>query len=358
MPPARPLLLTLLAAAALTAPAGAAGHDPARCRILDVPVALGDGGPRGTIHGRLCTPRGVRPRVVQLLVHGITYTSEYWDWPGHAGRYSYVAAMHRAGYATFAIDRIGVRRSAHPEGARVTFAANVATLRAVARRLRRGSRTWRGYEHVVLVGHSYGSAIGRAVAATSAGIDGLVASAWTNRADRAALGASATCFAPAGGLTGYLTFAPGCRARLFFHRANAERRVLAEDEALKSTVTGAELASVFQADRGADGWSRRVTVPVLAAVGRLDATYCGDGGSDCARARALHAAERPFWAGTRSLTTFVLPRSGHNLNLHRNARRFFAATACWLRRRFPVERPAGRRPLCTPAAARALYPGP
>jgi pimeloyl-ACP methyl ester carboxylesterase len=355
MPLARLLLLAVLAAAALTAPAEAARDDAARCRALEVLVPLGDGGPRGTIHGRLCTPRGVRPRVVQLLVHGITYTSEYWDWPGHAGRYSYVAAMHRAGYATFAIDRIGVRRSSHPESTRVTFAANVAAIRAVARRLRRGSRA---YEQVVLVGHSYGSATGRAVAATPGGVDGLVASAWTNQADTAALGSSVPCFAPARGLAGYLILAQGCRARLFFHRANAERRVLAEDEARKSTVTGAEAASVFQVDRGADGWSRRVTVPVLAAVGRRDAIYCGEGGSDCAGARALHAAERRFWAGTRSLTTFVLPRSGHNLNLHRNAQRFFAATACWLRRRFPVERPPGQRSVCTGAAARTLYPSP
>ena len=65
------------------------------------------------IGATLCVPCNSTTSKLQILTHGIGFTSSYWDFaPGH----TYVDAATKAGYATFAYDRLGVGVSSkeHP----------------------------------------------------------------------------------------------------------------------------------------------------------------------------------------------------------------------------------------------------
>jgi pimeloyl-ACP methyl ester carboxylesterase len=124
--------VTTAAAALLTVialPATAAAAQTPVCRDVKVPVTLVPGTPADqTIYGQLCSPAGGPSKVLQVLVHGVTYDHHYWDLPGFGGRYSYVRYMAAAGYSTLAIDRIGSGRSSHPPGALITAVSNADVL--------------------------------------------------------------------------------------------------------------------------------------------------------------------------------------------------------------------------------------
>jgi pimeloyl-ACP methyl ester carboxylesterase len=101
----------LLASLTAAMPAEAAAIS---CTDADLPVSgpglppLVPGAP-ATMRGRLCLPAGAGPNTdvpdtAQLLVHGGTYNSAYWDLPYQPGRYSYQRDMAAHGYATFAAD--------------------------------------------------------------------------------------------------------------------------------------------------------------------------------------------------------------------------------------------------------------
>jgi hypothetical protein len=57
---------------------------------------------------------------VQVLTHGATLDSTYWDF---ATDYSYINAAAAAGYATFSYDRLGVGNPAHPDPIQTVQAA-------------------------------------------------------------------------------------------------------------------------------------------------------------------------------------------------------------------------------------------
>src|SRR5262249_16938746 len=86
------------------------------CSMLTIRVPSVDGGPLDwKMAGTLCHPENApMPHTVQLLVHGATYTRAVWDWPQNPSTYSYVQAAVNAGYATFAVDRLGHGESTHP----------------------------------------------------------------------------------------------------------------------------------------------------------------------------------------------------------------------------------------------------
>lgn len=327
----RLLALAGLLTVAVAAPAHAA------CVPVRTPATLAEReAPAVTIAGTLCRPAGRAPRVVQVLVHGSTYDRRYWDWPGHDGRYSYVRAMRRAGYATLAIDRLGSGASSHPKAGFVTYANNVRTLGQVVdwaqRRLPRA--------RVVLVGHSYGTLVSAAVANRRRDIAAVVATGATTTAGSATAGGIAPCLIDArtdpvtrgllprgNGGAGYLTSRAGCRAGVFFDSAFADPAVIAEDEARKGTLTPGEV--VGSPLSGVGRWPvSGVRAPVLLAVGASDTLFCTPV-TVCGSSAALQASERPRWRRA-SLTAVVHPGSGHNLNLHRSAPEFFAAVACWL----------------------------
>src|SRR6266404_5437936 len=131
------------------------------CQSTKVPVALAAGqAAEQTIFGEICLPPGTnrqRAPTVYLALHGATHSHLYWGWPYQPDTYSYIDHLVAAGYAVFAIDRIGVGQSSHPAGASVTMAVNAFVVHQLVQALRSGAIGKTPFRRVVLVGHSLGS---------------------------------------------------------------------------------------------------------------------------------------------------------------------------------------------------------
>ena len=72
-----------------------------------------------------------------------------------------------------------------------------------------------------------------------------------------------------------------------------------------------------------------IDVPVLQAVGsKDDLFYCGL--SACADTAQLHNSEAPYFSASPSYISYVLPGSGHDLNLAINHAQFFSVASQWM----------------------------
>src|SRR5256885_6393086 len=105
------LMATFVSGATAAAPASAASH----CQQVTRTVTLSPADPTSYhLVGWLCADGRLANKTVQLLLSGLTYDHNYWNWPQRPQRYSYVRVAVDAGYATFNIDRLGVGLSDHP----------------------------------------------------------------------------------------------------------------------------------------------------------------------------------------------------------------------------------------------------
>jgi pimeloyl-ACP methyl ester carboxylesterase len=341
------------------APALAAGRG---CQDNRIAVALAPGLPQDQqVFTRLCLPDGPPPATVQLLVHGVTYTHLYWDFPDPTGgtpRYSYVNAALDAGFATLALDRIGSGASSHPLGALVTIESNAYVVHQVVQALRagkvRGPSGALGFEKVVLVGHSYGSFTAWYEATDYQDVDGVILSgvSHTFQPDAplnvllplrpAAL--DPAFFGKGHDLT-YLTTAPGSRAATFYAPGQVDPAVISLDERTKGTLTLTEFALFpIVIVRPLD-----IRVPVLLANGTQDRLFCGPTltGNVCSDAQTLLAVEAPR-LGPRvpCVEAWVLPGAGHMLNTLLDAPQWFAVAQEWSTRL--VGAGPGPAPGCAP----------
>jgi pimeloyl-ACP methyl ester carboxylesterase len=297
------------------------------CRPVDAPVTVL--GHRHVVHGTLCTPAGAA--TVQVLVPGATYNSSYWDFPD--GRHSFRAAQNAAGFATFAVDRLGTGRSSRPLALTLTAFVQADAMHQVVQGLRAGAYGPR-FSRVIIGGHSLGAAISVVEAGTYGDVDGVLLTGMTHRINPAGVVAAFANFRPANldpkfGLLhplGYLTTAPGTRHASFHAPGLPLSGVLPLEESTKD---------VFAPTEAADGlgvavllpYSALIDVPVMSAVGSRDAAVCGLLATDCSTSTTLHAAEAPYFRAP--LRTYVLPDYGHSINLAPNARDYYSAVSSW-----------------------------
>ena len=329
----RALALTGLAAALLPAAA------QADCKTVKLPVALSQGAAKTSIAaGQLCRPSYHSPRAstVQLLIHGATYGKTYWDWPQQ--RYSYVRAALAAGYSTLAVDRLGVGQTSRPASELVDSASNTFVLHQWVGALRAGTLPGNAFARVVSVGHSLGSALAVEEAGTYHDVDALVLSGFLHSlgagvADvTGALVPAALDPKFAGTITdpGYLTTQAGSRG-VFYWLTGADPAVVALDETLKEPMSASEFpglnTGVFNPP--ATNPSINVDVPVLLATGAHDSLFCG-GQVSCTSTSEVVANETPYWPGAPRLDVALVPRAGHDVNLHRTAPLFFLASQAWI----------------------------
>lgn len=134
------------------------------------------------ISGVYCEPKqGRKSDTLQLLVHGIGFDGNYWNFHGDGvpeEQYSYAYQAAAAGYATFRYDRLGTGASQKPQdGYNVVQApTEVGILKTIADKVKNskdiGGRKW---SKTVLVGHSYGSVQSNAVSKSYPDlIDGVI----------------------------------------------------------------------------------------------------------------------------------------------------------------------------------------
>jgi pimeloyl-ACP methyl ester carboxylesterase len=318
------------------APVGAAADAAKTCRLVDVPVSLAAGDPDDQfVQGQLCALGDPRGLPVQVLVHGYTLTRLYWDLPYGGGRYSYVDSAIASGYATFAIDRIGVGGSSKPPALAVTLDSNVWTLHEVVTAVRSGQVTGAPVTNVVLVGHSFGSAISVTEAGRFQDVDAVVATSFlhTVGAGIAPLLVSTEpaqldpAFARSDLPLGYVTTVPGARQQ-FYAPDDTDPEVVAIDEQSKGTGTLGELGTFAEYLLPLSD-ALRVKVPVLLAIGQDDLYFCSLG-LPCPDAASVVARERPYFGPQAQLSGYVLPGAGHNMSLELNSGAATAAILTWI----------------------------
>ena len=304
------------------------------CKDFTLPVTLApDQTVPYEIVGSLCSEGSFENKAVQILLSGSTYGSVYWDFPYQPPHYSYVRAVTRAGYVTCNIDRIGIGKSSHPPGDKVTIYANAYVVYQLIQALRTGQIGDVRFEHVILVGHSLGSTISITTATEYPDdINGVILSGFlqkgvnppglsglfypANRDPRFShlkLGAN------------YNTTVPGKRS-FFYHPPNADQAAIDLDEETKETLTNGEIKSSL----GTIGSkaSRLIKVPVLLIIGQFDPFFCvGDAG--CVDASRIDRGELPFFSHEACLKISIVPDSGHVINLHRNAQVAFSKMRNW-----------------------------
>ncbi|KAJ7892830.1 hypothetical protein B0H14DRAFT_2685963, partial [Mycena olivaceomarginata] len=136
------------------------------------------------IYGVFCRPDTMPPKkagVLQLLVHGLTYNSQYWSPPVEEFRnYSYAAFACDHGLSTLAIDWPGVGLSSRPINASdVQFPTGAAALSQIARHLKKSSILpgVSPFRKIIGIGHSVGSSLlnfGAIVEGAHFPFDGLI----------------------------------------------------------------------------------------------------------------------------------------------------------------------------------------
>ena len=289
--------------------------------------------------GDLCYTGELTGKTIQILLSGGGYGSVYWDFPLEPETYSYVRAATAAGFATLNLDRIGIGRSSQPFGPRVDVDANAFVVHQVIGAIRNGELGGSGKEPIVTIGHSMGSVMAIAHAVDypddAAGVifTGILHNTnpeYTEQvrdSSRSAL-FDRRFFGRILDFT-YFTSGPGMREQMFYAAAASEPEIIAADEASRETLTLGEIISVGRFDRNL---TREISVPVLMINGSEDFTSCG-GELACDDEAAVADFEAPFFSEAAELEVYLVPDTGHVLNLHTTAPGTFEIMLDWIDRK-------------------------
>ena len=306
--------------------------DATRCSPEAFEVKLSESDPATqTIAGSLCTKPGNRTLLITL--HGATYNRMYWDWPQDPSTYSFVQNQsHRV--SVLNLDRLGAGESDHPASGLVTGTTQAHAVHQIVQTMRT-----RGFQNIILVGHSLGCGIAVLEAATYHDVDGLILTGFMHELAEGEGGRQVPMAMYPAALDpqfadllldpGYLTTRPGERSMsAFYNTAIADPAVIAYDEAHKDVVTATDIVQFVSVinDRS---YAREVDVPVLSLQGQYDAGFCNL--PDCPQAKR----EPDAWGPAAELELHVIPDAGHNIHLHAaTAHIEFDYIEDWLRRHF------------------------
>ena len=116
------------------------------------------------------THKGDRDAPLQILLHGSTYTKEYWDrgsWGHGDPKYSWTKAMNRNGYATLAVDKLGNGASSHPDPVYdVQLPLQMEAIHSLIVQIKAGKTGISVPSKLILVSHSSGSILAADLAQT------------------------------------------------------------------------------------------------------------------------------------------------------------------------------------------------
>ncbi|MFF4471394.1 alpha/beta hydrolase [Streptomyces sp. NPDC001599] len=315
-------------------------HPDAACFEVRVPVSVKKTG-RAHIYGELCQPRQKTKvsKTVQLLVPGSTYNHSYYDMPVENGRYSYVSKALDEGFSTFNIDRLATGKSTLPPSSKYTLESSTDAIHQVISRLRDGQVRDRAFDKVVWVGHSLGSSMAWAQAAKyNNDVDAFVLTSMSHvvrQEEPSDDGPGEDVkfeikakddpkFHGRINDSGYLTTNVGMR-QFFYYTPNTDPAVIKADERLKDVSTAAD--SDNESLPAAQSPSQAIKVPTLLVTGDKD-QYCT---VDTCTPRRMLANERPYYSDQADLTSIVVPNSGHDVQLHKNAPRTNARILHWIK---------------------------
>ena len=315
-----------LAVTGLATPATA--EAAASCRDVFVPVTLDLLLPV-RVYGRLCEPASGPVNRVQLLVHGATYDSRYWDPAYGDGSFSYSPRANADGWATLAIDRVGYGRSTAVPSLTLTAITQALTVHQVIVALRAGTVGGHAFAKVLLNAHSVGAGIALLETATYHDADALALSGIGHDLSPTQLAAifvddlRPTLLDPDPAVSGrydvgYLTTTPGTRGALFYG-PDPDPGLVAYDERTKGAISATEAADVITTGFTLPT-SLADTLPTYLVDGADDQIWCaGPLSENCASSATLRADEAPFYANAPSFTAVIQPDAGHDLNFAANS---------------------------------------
>ncbi|KAJ6480134.1 hypothetical protein C8R45DRAFT_1154931 [Mycena sanguinolenta] len=276
------------------------------------------------IFGVFCRPDAASPgeNVVQLLVHGFSYTSQYWSPPVEEFRnYSYAAFSCERGLPSLAVDWLGVGLSTRPmNSSDVQYPTAAAAVSQIALHLKTASIVpgVQPFKKVIGIGHSVGSGLlnfNAIVDGPQSPFDGLILTGWLTSLPGTLPPISVVT--PArddtplrwGNLDpGYITLSN----RSMFYPADTtafSARMIEFDGFTKDVGT----VGTFE-HSAATTLTAHYTGPVVKIVGSEDQLFCS-ATDRCVNVTALTASERVGWPAARSFEVVVEQGSGHDMNL-------------------------------------------
>jgi pimeloyl-ACP methyl ester carboxylesterase len=295
-----------------SAPAQTRGVGPARQPVEFMVENPAEGGAARRIAGYRYDTFCQSPTAV-ILMHGLSYTKESWDFPG----YSVARKIAEAGYAVFAIDRLGYGESELDNGYNVTHEAYAEMAHQIVNQLRD-----QGFEHVVLAGHSAGAGTTELAAGVYGGVDAIMALGWHHRPSNE-LGQdffTGDYVRAAQADYEYFLGTPEHRAEMFYTAAADPAVVEADTRAAVLTPSGEIFSIGKQPSRLVAG---NIKVPVFLQFGDSDRLF------ELQYAR-MHAGE---FFSSPSVTVDVVPDAGHTFMLQENGPAGAQKMADWLRSR-------------------------
>ncbi|KAF8587749.1 hypothetical protein K439DRAFT_1630361 [Ramaria rubella] len=293
------------------------------------------------VFGELCEPVSADStfsHAIQLLLHGQSYTSQYWDvsWNGFQN-YSYVALSCSKGISSFAYDNLGAGRTTRPQSStecQMPTAGNVSS--SLAKDLKSGaiSRILTGremkYDKVIGFGHSLGSATLNYAAigdGENSPFDALVLTGSIHDPEFiinppvAAVPASQVDPARFPNLDpGYIT-TPNISARMIFYGptlASFSLDVFNLDELTKDAGSHwltLQIRAIYTP-------AARFKAPVVELVGSFDKVHCLPNGAPCDQTK-LQTSEAIFFPDSKNFSMIVIDGFGHDLNLEFAAAKAF-----------------------------------
>ncbi len=294
------------------------------------------------ISGTYCRPSGKPTEVIQLLLHGVTYTKSYWTALGgsESDIYNWPLFAARRGYATLIIDRLGHGESNHQypdsvEGLTEILHAEI-THGIIAALRKPNNPLGRAFKRVVLVGHSNGSAIGFYLLQKYINdVDAFVATAFGTVTDPTVGSAVLDGLVPARQFSprrfasvppGYLTLQEESLRQSSFYAGNYDPAIPLHDFATQDTLSVGELlASPTKSP------IQGLKAPVLAVNGAEDQVLCNPREGVC---DDILKALGSLFPDSTDYSYYAAPNTGHDITLHYSAPTTFAVIHDWLDKHF------------------------
>jgi pimeloyl-ACP methyl ester carboxylesterase len=248
-----------------------------------------------------------------LLMHGLSYTKESWDFPG----YSVAQTIAKAGYTVFAIDRLGYGESKLDNGYQVMHESYAGMAYQIVKQLRE-----QGFKHVVLGGFSAGAGATEFEAGTLGDVDAILALGWHHRPSNQ-LGQdffTGDYVRAAQDDYEYFLGTPQHRAEMFYEPDADPAVVEADTKAAVLTPSGEIFSIGKQPSRFVVG---AIKVPVFLQFGEKDRLF------EVEYAK-MHAEE---FRSSPSVTVDIVPGAGHTFMLTKEGLAGTERLVNWLRSR-------------------------
>ncbi|WVW80194.1 hypothetical protein I302_102171 [Kwoniella bestiolae CBS 10118] len=304
-----------------------------------------------------CEPKNGNISGIFQTHHGLVGNAGYWNVQlDNSPNNSFAESAAAAGWATLSYDRLGVGRSAKPDGTNIVqISYEAAQSVSIAQALRAGNLSDVGkFNKIVGVGHSYGSNLLTGVASLAPkAFDALVLTGFTNNATQGPLGLAA--FQSTIASVAYparfasdandyvITPSVSVDQTGFFHYPNYTNGSLEFFTNNKGEYTLGQqntIAAPLQL-------KNNYTSPVLVVTGEYDAPYCaancyvtssssssssnstapmtsmngtmaGNSSSSSSRPSQLDTA-KALYPSSSNFQTYVVPDTAHGINYHTTA---------------------------------------